>query len=241
MKTIVVGDIHGRTIWKNIVNSEKFDRLIFIGDYFDSYDIDTESQVNNFLDIIEYKNSSDAEIIMLIGNHDFHYFPEIGDTRTSGYQRVGKFMIEPVIDSNRHHLQMAYQMDNFLFTHAGVSSAFMNNTFGYGNWKTETIANQLNELFKYKPGGFTFNGIDPYGNDSHQTPIWIRPKALMNANYNSLRNEVIQVVGHTTMNSIDYLGKATGKRYFFIDTIGTSKEYLTIEDGVVGVGNIKWK
>ncbi|NBP57427.1 metallophosphoesterase, partial [bacterium] len=39
MKTIFIGDIHGRSIWKEIVEQEKPDRVIFIGDYFDSFDI----------------------------------------------------------------------------------------------------------------------------------------------------------------------------------------------------------
>ena len=40
MKTIVIGDIHGRTIWKQIViENPDFDKLVFIGDYFDSFDI----------------------------------------------------------------------------------------------------------------------------------------------------------------------------------------------------------
>ena len=39
MKTILIGDIHGRSIWKRIVADEKPDRVVFIGDYFDSFDI----------------------------------------------------------------------------------------------------------------------------------------------------------------------------------------------------------
>ena len=39
-KTIIIGDIHGRDIWKNIVAQEQADRVIFIGDYFDSFNIE---------------------------------------------------------------------------------------------------------------------------------------------------------------------------------------------------------
>ncbi|RYZ28541.1 MAG: hypothetical protein EOO10_09190 [Chitinophagaceae bacterium] len=46
-----------------------------------------------------------------------------------------------------------------------------------------------------------------------------------------LKKEIIQVVGHTQQNCIDNKGKSTGGRYYFIDTLGTSKEYLVIEDG----------
>jgi len=39
MKTIFIGDIHGQDTWKKIVESENPDRVVFIGDYFDSFDI----------------------------------------------------------------------------------------------------------------------------------------------------------------------------------------------------------
>ena len=39
MKTITIGDTHGRSKWKNIVEKEKdADKIIFIGDYFDAKD-----------------------------------------------------------------------------------------------------------------------------------------------------------------------------------------------------------
>ena len=37
-KIIVIGDIHGRTIWKQIVAANPdADLFVFIGDYFDSF------------------------------------------------------------------------------------------------------------------------------------------------------------------------------------------------------------
>jgi len=246
MKTIVLGDIHGRSNWKLAVHQNNPDRVIFIGDYFDSFNIKGEEQLNNFLDIIEYKKSSGKEVIMLIGNHDHHYFPEVGDTGTSGYQPMFSYQISPVLDANREHLQMAYQMDEFLFSHAGISSMFLDSVFGKDGWKLETIVDQVNELFKYKPLTFSFGAAiqdntrfsDPYGDNVEQSPIWIRPKSLMKANYNTLRKKVIQVVGHTAQRQIDIHGKTTGGRYFFIDTLETSGEYLIIDDNVVMTNTI---
>jgi RNA polymerase sigma-54 factor len=34
---------------------------------------------------------------MLIGNHDYHYFPEIGDSSTSGYQTRMAMVIKQLI------------------------------------------------------------------------------------------------------------------------------------------------
>jgi len=246
-KTIVLGDTHGRSVWKLIVEMEKPDRVIFIGDYFDSFDIKGVDQLSNFQDIIAFKESGQCEVIMLIGNHDHHYFPEIGDTGTSGYQHLLAPSIQYVIDQNRQHLQMAYQMDEFLFTHAGVSSDFMDSVFGKGDWKVETIVDDLNEMFKHKPKTFEFGmaisakqiySMDPSGDNVEQSPIWIRPRSLMNANYNTLRKQVVQIVGHTQVIKIDTEGMATGNRYWFIDALGTSGQYMVINDGEISFNKI---
>jgi predicted MPP superfamily phosphohydrolase len=243
MKTICIGDLHGRSVWKLIVNMEQdADRVIFVGDYFDSYDLNTDAQLNNFLDILEFKKSSGKEVVLLLGNHDAHYDSRVGYTGTSGYQQVGRYQIEPVIDANREHLQIAYQLDKYLFSHAGVSQVFMDDIFGKDNWNIDNVAEELNELFRYKPHAFTFNGWDPYGNDDKQTPIWIRPSALMRANKKSeLKAKYIQIFGHTETSGINlnHIKKAAGGKYYNIDCLGTSGEYLIIENGKIKVGSIR--
>ena len=253
MKIICIGDIHGRSIWKQIVEKEDADKVIFLGDYFDSWDVPGIDQIHNFKEIIEYKETAftndhkKVNVVLLIGNHDHHYFPEVGPSNTSGYQNRIAPNITQVIDENRNHLQMAYQMNEFLFTHAGVSSVFMDQVFGAGGWKVENLAIDLNELFKYKPKSFEFGSyplinkmsyLDPYGDSEDQSSIWIRPRALMRANRDTLRKQVIQVVGHTQQEQIDKKGGATGGRYYFIDTLGTSGEYLVINDGEITISKI---
>jgi hypothetical protein len=254
MKTIVLGDTHGRSVWKLIVNMEKPDRVIFIGDYFDSYDLSAVEQMHNFNEIIEYKETSfsregtleehKTQVILLIGNHDHHYFPEIGNTGTSGYQYGAAAAISRMIDENRQHLQMAYSFDNFLFTHAGVSPVFMDTTFGPDGWSKDNLVELLNEKMKYQPKAFEFAGMEPSGDNTTQTPIWIRPRSLMATNKkheNGLKKDFIQIVGHTQMKELDLIGsdKFTGGRYYFVDTLDTSGQYLIIEDGKLSTNT--WK
>lgn len=242
MKTVICSDTHGKDLYKKIIEQEgTTDTMyIFLGDYFDSFDIPGIVQMDNFKEIIRFKESGTCPVIMLVGNHDFHYIPEIGYTGTSGYQSGIAPSINQLINENRHHLQLAYQVDNVLFTHAGVSSMFMNNVFGVDGWSYENIPELLNEQFKYKPKTFNFTGRDPYGDDLYQTPIWIRPGSLMSVNKKTLRDKVIQVVGHTHQKHIDIEGKSTGGRYYFTDTLDNlNPEYLIYENGKFKVNWIK--
>jgi len=245
MKTIVLGDTHGRSNWKLAIHQDKPDRVIFIGDYFDSFEISGVDQIHNFKEIIHYKeNNPQVEVVLLIGNHDHHYFPEIGYTGTSGYQSGIAPSITQIIDENKHHLQMAYGFGDYLFTHAGVSPVFLDRVFGKDDWSKESIVVDLNELFRYKPKAFEFSGLDSSGDNTTQTPIWIRPRSLMTVNKNhekGLKKDYIQIVGHTQMKKIDLTGsdKFTGGRYYFIDTMDTSGEYLIIQDNNIIVNSVK--
>jgi predicted phosphodiesterase len=235
MKIVVIADLHGLSSWEEIVSSHKdADKVVFLGDYFDSFKILGIDQIYNFKKIIEYKNTSNSEVVMLIGNHDHHYFPEIGYSGTSGFQNKMSVYINQTIQDNRNHLQMAYKTDGFLFTHAGVSQVFMDNTFGINKWDVDNIDQELNDLFKYKPKLFEFFGRESSGDDMCQTPIWIRPRSLMRANKDSeIKNKYIQVVGHTKVMQIDIKALSIGGRYYFIDCLDTSGQYMVINDNVI--------
>lgn len=229
-KTVILGDIHGRDYWKQIVADEQPDRVVFIGDYFDSYDDYTAAeQMYNFQEIIDWKQSGQSEVIILIGNHDYHYMRGVGE-HYSGYQHGAAPAIQQLLEDNKQHMQMCYQINNFLFSHAGISSEWLE----YHNYDSEyMIVDWVNDMWKYKPNIFQFAGRDPYGDSTISSPIWIRPKSLQKANYDTLRTEFIQVVGHTQQNKIDTEGKSTGGRYYYIDTLGTSGEYMVINNNEI--------
>ena len=251
MKTVVIADVHGRDMWKQIVAQENdADRFVFLGDYFDSFDISGVEQMHNFKEIVELKETSNKEVIMLIGNHDYHYFPEIGDSSTSGYQTRLAPSTKQLVDENRQHLQVAYRMGQFVFSHAGISSEWLDDFIP--SWTLNTMVDQINDTFKYTPTNLCYrsykitdidNGIvigsGGFGNETYQGPMWIRPKALMEANKKTLRKKIIQVVGHTYQNEIDKEGKATGGRYYFVDVQETSQEYMIIIDNQISFNKTK--
>ena len=235
MKTVILGDTHGRDCWKQIVASESPNRVIFIGDYFDTFDTTAVEQMHNFQEIIDWKQSGQSEVIMLIGNHDYHYMRGVTQYY-SGYQSGARPAIEQLLYENKNHIQMAYGMNGFIFTHAGVSSDWLK-IHGYDN--ESNLIDWINDMWKYKPNVFGFAGRDPYGDSTISSPIWIRPYSLQKANRDTLRDQFIQVVGHTTQGKIDTEGKSTGGRYYYIDTLGTSGQYMIIEDETIKFNTYK--
>ena len=233
MKTIFLGDTHGRSLWKDIIAKETPDRVVFIGDYFDSYDIGSAEQQFNFKEIIAFKESAQYEVIMLIGNHDYHYYP--GGETYSGYQHGAAPIIRQLLEDNKHHLQMCYQLDNILCSHAGIGHNWLVEQEKY---ESGSIADFVNDIWNYKPNRFMFYGFDPYGDNKTQTPIWIRPMSLLSGNKETfLKTDYIQIAGHTQVRKIDIEGKATGGRYYFIDAID-ERQYLIYEDGKFKLGEI---
>lgn len=248
MKLVAIGDIHGRDIWKQIVAQEQdADMFVFVGDYFDSFTIKGQDQINNFLDIIEFKKTSKVPVVLLLGNHDYHYYPGIEDTGTSGYQTLLSPSIKYTVNENKQYLQVVFKLNEFIFSHAGLSSVWLDDIFT--EWDLDTVDSAVNDLLTYQPGKIAYRsykqvgdqiyGTGGYGNETFQGPIWIRPNALMSANRDTLCNQIIQVVGHTPQDQIDIEGKATGGRYYFIDTLEYDQgQYLIVTDGVVSLGKL---
>lgn len=222
MEVIAIGDVHGRSFWKLVANTKSFDQLIILGDYFDSFDIGAQEQIRNFREIITFKETYPEKMILLIGNHDFHYMPvarAVGEYY-SGYQDRYAYQISALLEEHKHLLQMCYQWEHYLFTHAGVTSTWLKNA----GHKGEDVDVFINDLFRYKPASFFFTGRDPYGDNVTQSPIWVRPGSLQKDAYDSEHTK--QVVGHTPMDKLE-IG---AERYFFIDTMGTTREYLVLNE-----------
>ena len=230
MKIVAMGDTHGRTMWEEIVLKElDADKFIFQGDYFDSFDITGAEQIDNFKKIIEYKKEWMDRVILLTGNHDYHYLNGVKETY-SGYQwtralAFGELLDEAIKDGL---MQICHVDGNFVFTHAGITKTWANNN----DIDVDNLEESVNELFKYKPGKFGFT-IGPkfsnYGDDVTQPPLWVRPASLQKDKL----TDHTYVVGHTIHQNLKI-----NDDIICIDTLPTSKEYLIIEDGVASVGKL---
>lgn len=229
MKIIALGDIHGRSIWKSIVENETFDKVVFIGDYFDSKEgISGKDQRKNFQEIIHFKKSNPENVVLLIGNHDYHYLKYVYQSY-SGFQAFEQPTIQELLENalSEDLLQICYKSEKFLFTHAGVTKVWYSNTFQRVFTDNEKIESDLNNLFQSNRRTFGFiEGSDWSwtGDSEYQSPIWVRPKSLM---LNKI-DGFVQIVGHTIKYAIENINEVV-----FIDTLGTSSEYLVIDNGTI--------
>ncbi len=215
MNICVISDLHGSDRWRAIVEQEK-DRAIhfvFLGDYFDDKAgiISPEEQWANFQEICDFQNTT-PNVVLLIGNHDLQY---IGGVRCREYSlKLASLVVNQLMEVIRDgRMQVCVQYGEYLFSHAGISTVWMRNN-GFKTWR------DVNKAFWISPLCVDFvNKInaDIYGNDTFQSPLWIRPAALADVLFPDCR----QVIGHSTLDRI-YVGEAIvtdtdGKEYVVID------------------------
>lgn len=224
MKTIALGDIHGRQIWKDIIQKEgDADRIIFIGDYVDSFDVPGIDQLQNLLNIIEFKTKSSKEVILLIGNHDYQYMNNGCQDRYSGFQATMRPAFNEVFTEHEKLFQMCFE-DEYknVYTHAGLTETFVTQKIGSYSMQ------QVNDVFFHRPSTFKFSPLDHSGcGDSIESScIWVRPDSLYRDSINRF-----QIVGHTTVNKINHPAKSNRRGFYLIDCL-QQKQYLSCIDGV---------
>jgi predicted MPP superfamily phosphohydrolase len=188
MKICVIPDIHQTTLWKK-VNIDLFDKVIFLGDYFDCWTNKWPKQINNFNAILKLKKNNINKVDVLFGNHETsNYFNE----QCSGFQSYYAENIKRALIHEYQYMQIISLYDGWLFSHAGVSQRWMD----YSGIKS---VEEINQLFKEKPNCFTWVGPDGYGNNEREGCLWIRIPALMKTAVKGYN----QVVGHTELSKLE--------------------------------------
>jgi hypothetical protein len=235
-RVCAIGDIHGRVNWKEIVAKEVVsDRIIFMGDYFDTHNagVSGNKQLVNFKEILAFKRANPEQVVMLFGNHDYHYIPGMasrGETY-SGYQGAyahdfGEAIQDALSDDS---VQMCWIYDKFVFSHAGLTKTWCQRVLGSDEARGELLQTAVNDMFKFQPLAFGFMMGDNFsqtGNDVCQGPIWVRPQSLIP----DMLDGITCVVGHTTVTQLGLREELPN--IILIDCLGTSGEYLIIEDGI---------
>ena len=204
---IVIGDVHGRTFWRDAVKGDVEDKFfIFLGDYIDPYPseaITPKMAFEVFKEIVDFKKQHMVNVILLIGNHDATYMsPKLENDRCD-YLHMAE--INAFIEENRRLFQMCYMEERgkkFLFSHAGIMPGWLDEC---GLEKDETLFDRLNqmwwdddpELYEHlSKVSFYRMGMSKYGSmvwaDIHEMARLDDEKCVMKDYY--------QIIGHTRVN-----------------------------------------
>lgn len=248
-KCITIGDVHGRKNWKDFADIKfllyaetgaagyggfvpEYDYYIFIGDYTDSFNITNEKIKENLLEIIRFKTLYPDNVILLWGNHDVNYFLNEPwkkmEGNVTGFSPDAHFDFYDIFNTNRDLFQLAFQIDNYLWTHAGVHTGWYNHTFkrAMGDIDIDdlTIADQLNEAFRYRID--CLFDYDWYRGGSPRKvggPLWCSKQY----SYTKPLENYHQIVGHTASDDINTYMKNETTSITYCDTLENNKVHYT--------------
>lgn len=187
-KILILGDIHGRDCWKNIIEYEQPSLTVFLGDYVSTHEeITSNEQIYNLLDILNYKEKNPGEVILLRGNHDMQHLGYYWAECSGLDNKVLNWMCREEI-KNRfiNNSQWILIKDKYILSHAGVSEDWLKHYY--------IDFNNINNMPPDFQFGFTPNNrYDFYGVSPTQPLTWIRPQTLIKCAYGDYH----QIVGHT--------------------------------------------
>lgn len=245
MKIMSIGDIHGRNTWKKAIfgsiadynhwrneiangakeafedqypNLQTMDKIIFVGDYVDSFDVSNVDMKLNLEEIIHLKREYPDKIVLLIGNHDVQYI--VPHQICSGYRPEMKYDFEDIFRKNDDCFQLAYYHETeadedgrkkrTLWTHAGVTQGWLRSAKGLFEVPTFKhkedfkdadllrIDELLNKMWQYRLGILFNVDSDSGGMSQWAGPVWVRPRRL---SWEALEG-FDQVIGHTPQRTI---------------------------------------
>ena len=140
--TIAIGDVHGLDLWRDVVEAHPECGVVFLGDYLDPYRyVHKGKLLDNLRAIMQLKRDRPEDVVLLLGNHDLHYFCDEACVGTRFDMEIAADASKLFLD-NIHLFQYAFQDGEYLFTHAGVSQEWFDNDF-CGD-AARPIADQLN-------------------------------------------------------------------------------------------------
>jgi hypothetical protein len=206
-KFLIIGDIHGRDDWTEIANDAltKFQHIIFVGDYVDSFDIRPVLIKHNLEAIIGFKIQNPDNVTLLLGNHDWAY---IYDESCSGFKWQMWQDYKKIFKDNIDLFDVAYGYENWktkkytLVTHAGLTKNWYNyNILPMLNDKesklyklTEGKDVPLHEMLNYLKGDKVMWKVGAVrGGGSHPSPLWADYLELIENAY----PDINQIFGHT--------------------------------------------
>lgn len=126
MRTIYVGDLHGKLEVAQTILKNKHDKIVFVGDYLDSFDRTISDQISTLKMVLEATKAEPERVIALRGNHEWSYlYPQF--YACSGFNQNTLARTKPLRESMLTDLKDSYFDEDarVLVTHAGISQSWL--------------------------------------------------------------------------------------------------------------------
>jgi hypothetical protein len=235
VRTLIIPDLHGKTIWRKAVQEIEHDRVVFLGDYVDDFIVSDEAIFSNLIDVVNYKKEHPGTVILLWGNHDLQY-RYIGDQEfsCSGYRKFMSEGLHSFFFDNHNLFQAATSVDKFIVTHAGVTSYWFEEMYEQYGVLADN-ANIINEIFNTALKSFAIVG-KARGGFGHLagSPIW--------ADASEEFKLFAQITGHNKFNMVKIFGSKykensskvkythRDQELIFTDCLDMKSQFLVVED-----------
>lgn len=232
MKILIVPDVHGREFWRPVLNIiDKYDKVIFLGDYLDPYPSDGISPpkaFEEFLSILDLKNKYPDKVTLLLGNHDLHYINR-NFVRSTRYNTVDANLYYEVFNENKDLFKIFDVVESDertnIFCHAGITLEWLR----YKKMLlAELLEKSLDELLESRvleDVSWFRGGYNEYG-----SPVWADARELAECS-TVLGEDTEQFVGHTMIDMvyrIDGISFTDCQKLSELDTTTNELKYAKI-------------
>lgn len=204
---IIIPDIHGRTFWKRAIRGHEQEDIVFLGDYLDPYShegITPDVALDNFREILQFKQAHPDNVTLLLGNHDLGYLStEINICRHdfARHDEICKLINDNItcfqlctsreIDGKtylfshaflcRHWFERCKQLLDFDYNHPAEIAGILNTMF---EKRQDEMFELLSMVSHYRGGYDTFGSM--VWSDVHEVKLW-----------DAFVDGIVNVFGHT--------------------------------------------
>jgi hypothetical protein len=164
MRKLVIPDVH-LDLWtvEEILKTEHFDRVIFLGDYFNSsFKFQNELGDNIKMATWLREKLRDPRFIFLLGNHEWAYrYPKLKHFCSKFTEHKSWVINSILLPSDWAKFKFVHYEDEILYSHSGVRGEFLNDILD----DKPSYANEDSYLF-YKAGSINQELEELLGSDS---------------------------------------------------------------------------
>lgn len=222
MKTLIIGDLHGNLeVLEHALSQRTTDRVVFVGDYLDSFNRSVEDQVLVLSKVLKAVRNNPERFTALVGNHELSYMNPT--MKCSGWNFKTDDIVSNMLPAMEALLEDSTYVGEFLVTHAGVNAGLLEELdMNLGEYLNNEDYYQIG---KARGGFFKYGGL--FWND-------------FNMEFEPIPN-VKQIMGHTHYrlmegDTLKFKGSAD-RMSFNVDCIPQFVEYKLGDEVLVLVVN----